>query len=135
MLVECIRMILAQATSAAWTLDKHTAVLKSVLHIILIMLSYQTRLRMSEATQWPHVVPPLLLQRNTNDLVKLLEALSAGVRVHPSQAERQHILLKGPSPTLHHARQPCTGVQHRRFLFFETDAAAAGRGVQQAGNC
>ena len=53
MLVECIRMILAQATSAAWTLDKHTAVLKSVLHIILIMLSYQTRLRMSEATQCP----------------------------------------------------------------------------------
>ena len=53
MLVECVRMILAQATLAAWTLDKHRGVLKSTLQIMLSMLPCWTRLQMRQATQCP----------------------------------------------------------------------------------
>ena len=52
-IVECGKLVLAQAALAAWTLGKHRGVLESVLQIILSMLPCWTRLRMSQATQCP----------------------------------------------------------------------------------
>ena len=45
----------------------------------------------------PQIVPPLLLQRYPNDQVKLLEALSAGVRVQPLTSRRQHTAQESKS--------------------------------------